>query len=521
MHVLMLPLETTEYDEQVIRKRFGMIGHLHNVMVKQAKKRLVQLKYDKVYADSKAKYGELLKKQNSKDSEGKPVKLSAEERALKRKLSQTMSDIRLGYGLSKSAFESYLKGSGKQFRKHISSQQVQKEAERVWRGAEKVIFGNGEELHFKRFRNFNTICGKSNKNGVRFDKETFSIEWLGLNIKCRLPRSKRRIERDMPYIIESLNHDISYCEIKRMMFPNGWHYYLNIYLDGDAPKKIAEAGSLYNTTGIDIGTSTIASASETKLTLKELAPKCKDYNKKIRKLQEHLDMSKRASNPQKFKEDGTIGRSNHDRWVFSHTYFKNRDKLKSLYRQKSQYMKQSHEEYVNELLKDSTLFLVEKMSFSGLAKRSKKIERQEKVSDVKQKDGTLKQVRKFKRKRRFGSSMNNRAPALMIQILTRKAELYGGTLLCVDTQKFRASQYDHVDDDYKKMLLKDRDKVIGGHKVQRDLYSAFLISNSDDSLEKPDREKCIYGFDRFLKMQSELIAAMKENNVTMRRCFGF
>lgn len=97
----------------------------------------------------------------------------------------------------------------------------------------------------------------------------------------------------------------------------------------------------------------------------------------------------------------------------------------------------------------------------------------------------------------------------------------GGSLVYVNTKTFKASQYDHIDNEYKKTSLKERDKTIGGHKVQRDLYSAFLISNSDNTLERADREKCIYGFDKFLVMQSELIKTMKNNNITMKHCFGF
>ena len=58
-------------------------------------------------------------------------------------------------------------------------------------------------------------------------------------------------------------------------------------------------------------------------------------------------------------------------------YHKYRDKLKSLYRQKAAYTKQSHEEYANELIRDSVYFIVETMNFKGLAKRSQKTERAE------------------------------------------------------------------------------------------------------------------------------------------------
>ena len=59
------------------------------------------------------------------------------------------------------------------------------------------------------------------------------------------------------------------------------------------------------------------------------------------------------------------------------------------------------------------------------------------------------------------------------------------------------------------------------HKVQRDLYSAFLLRNSNKELNKPDRAKCICEFDRFLKLQNCLLTEMKENGISMKQCFGF
>lgn len=36
-----------------------------------------------------------------------------------------------------------------------------------------------------------------------------------------------------------------------------------------------------------------------------------------------------------------------------------------------------------------------------------------------------------------------------------------------------------------------------GIKVQRDLYSAFILKNADSELKLPDAQKCIDGFDTF------------------------
>lgn len=78
------------------------------------------------------------------------------------------------------------------------------------------------------------------------------------------------------------------------------------------------------------------------------------------------------------------------------------------------------------------------MNYKALQKRSKKTERQEKTSTVKKKDGTTLEIKKYKKKKRYGSSLNNRAPSSFLSILERKCNQYGGHLQYVNTQKMRA-----------------------------------------------------------------------------------
>ena len=141
--------------------------------------------------------------------------------------------------------------------------------------------------------------------------------------------------------------------------------------------------------------------------------------------------------------------------------------------------------------------------------------------EVKQKDGTVKVIQKYKRKKRFGRSINRRAPARFLLELERKVEAVGGVYAEVDTKEFKASQYNHVTDTYEKIPLSQREKEIGNRKVQRDLYSAFLIRNADLDFKHPDREKCEYEFEYFADMQDQLILKMKESGLSMRQCFGF
>ena len=88
----------------------------------------------------------------------------------------------IALGLTSSDLEKYIKVCGKQFSKHLSSQQVQKEAARVYAGVKKVLYSDGKDIHFKRSFDFHTISGKSNTNGIKFKKETYTAEWSGISL---------------------------------------------------------------------------------------------------------------------------------------------------------------------------------------------------------------------------------------------------------------------------------------------------------------------------------------------------
>ena len=506
MHTVQLILRPTEYEKVVINKRFHAVSHIHNVCVKHAKKLLMQLDHDNEYQSWHREYCALSKQKD----------LSKVDRTRKLELSKQISTRRQEIGLSKWALQSYIKVCGKRYSKLISSQQVQAEAANVWAGVEKCLFSKGKDIHFKEFMDFDTIGGKSNLNGAKFNTDTMIVSWLGLELKCYLP--KKASDRD--YILEALDHKISYCTIKRMMFSNGWRYYLVITLDGGAPRR--ERKMKTGVMGIDPGVSTMAAVSDTACVLEELAPDADVYEKQIHKIEQHMDISKRISNPDNFNSDGTVKkRKDCKPWVFSNSYKATRRKRKTLYRKKSAYILHSHRNLCNRLLENADSFIVEKMDYAALAKRSSKTERRNKPTGVIQKDGTVKTVNKFKRKKRFDRSINRRSPSRFLSELKRKAESSGGVYAEVNTQTFKASQYNHVTDECVKVPLSQRFKLIENDSVQRDLYSAFLIKNADSTFEHPDRDKCIYEFESFVAVHNETINYMKGSKISMKQCFGF
>ena len=149
---------------------------------------------------------------------------------------------------------------------------------------------------------------------------------------------------------------------------------------------------------------------------------------------------------------------------------------------------------------------MEDMNFKGLQKRSKKTE--------KNKDG------KYKRKKRFGKSIGTRAPSKFLSILKRKLGYTGGTYQEVNTRTFKASQYDHTSDTYRKKKLSRRHNTINGEWVQRDLYSAFLLMNSDDTLEHTDRNRCFQNYSKFKIMHDQCMTEILQSEKHIPSSFG-
>ncbi len=332
------------------------------------------------------------------------------------------------------------------------------------------------------------------------------------------------VKADLPdgsnYVLESLKHEIKYCELERLWFKSGWRYYANVYFDGDAPKKLQPGRG---TMGIDEGPSTAAAVSEDLAILEELAPKCKDYNKQIARLQRQIDASTRKTNPEKFNEDGTVKKKSEykgKRWTFSKTCLRKKAIVRELYRRKSEYSTHMHGNIVNRMVKNASMFITEPMDFKALAKRAKETRRQNKATIIKKADGTEQAVYKYKRKKRFGKSVTDRSTAELMIILQRKCNQYELFYYEVDKWEYRASQYDHTTNTYIKTQLSQRFKTVGGNNVQRDLYSAFLLACRWHS-KKPSRKKCRELFPHFVKMQNLLIKQMKENGISRPACFGF
>lgn len=511
MHTLRLKLRPTKYQKYVLNYIFSLYFRIYVLIVKYAQKQIRLLNRDKEYKRLKHLYKILKEQENVLNREksklsdkdckikNKKKQISIINKKLKsikkdlNKIKSEFNNLYCKYNLTKSEFESATKCFRYKYSDVIYSTWSQKLSDFVYVGIEKYLYGNGKTLHIKKFNEVNLISQKEFNKGFHYDNNKMIV--LGEEIEI--------IFKGTSYEKESLSHKINYIELKKIEFNNTTEFYINFVLEDAAPKKVTPG---VGEVGTDPGVSSVASHTDKSCKLEELAPRCKDYNKQIAKLQRRLDQSLRSLNPDLYNEDGTVKKGSKGKFKYSKNTKYLQRKIRVLYRKKKAYTLCSHNNYLNRLLQEGNVFKVEKMNWQSLAKRSKDTGREEKVSIIKGK-----RVKKHKKRKRFGKSVTDRSPGLLIKRMEEKCNQYDLEFIEVDTFKTKASKFNHKTGKFEEHKLSERTKTIGKNLVQRDLYSAFLIKNTYD--DKIDSKKCNKDFKRFLVLQEEEFKRIKKQKI--------
>lgn len=276
------------------------------------------------------------------------------------------------------------------------------------------------------------------------------------------------------------------------------HFYLQMILKSEVAPRKYDTSDMFGNVGIDIGTSTVAVSSYYETKLEELAPGIDKKEKEIARLQRKLDRQRRANNPQNYNEDGTIVRGKKS-WTYSKKYYQTKNKLRKIMTKQAETRTLAHKTLANEIVGLGDRFVVEQMSFAGLKKRAKETKVNEKTN-------------KIQSKKRFGATIGHRAPATLISLIEQKCKSQGKTFIKADTKSVKASQFDHLTEEYTKHSLSTRVKFVGDDKVQRDLYSAFLLAYVEDDAKTVNVNACKSNFNTFLENQKQ---TMKELSTTL------
>ena len=466
-------LKTLKFQEDILEKRFEIARKIYNSLLGKTEKRYKQMVRTKEYKMIKQNLSEVYK--SNRD----------ENEKMKKELLKSLNFLYKKYRLSEYEFHSDVKNYQRHFKKNIDSHVAQKIASSLWKAFEKLLYADGAKLHYKRYGAMMSVEGKTKDAGIRIKND--KLHWLGLEIPIHIDYTNE-------YEYLSMQNEISYLRIVRKFVRRKYKYYVQIVFKGYPPnKKELKIGDV----GLDIGTQTLAIASESRVKLLELASEISVLEREKRVILRKLDRSRRAMNPLNYNEDGTIRSQGNKKvkWIKSNRYKKQESKLREIYRKQKDVRKYSHERLANEIISLGSDVYVESMSFKGLQKKAVKTEKDDKG--------------KFKRKKRFGKSIANKAPAMLIEIIDRKLKYHGKRINKIDTWSVKASQYDHEEDSYKKKKLSQRWTEVAKIKLQRDMYSAFLIMNVNSDLKSINTEKCKERFNIFVNMHDEEVKGLR------------
>lgn len=365
---------------------------------------------------------------------------------------------------------------------------VQKIGTNLNKSLYKLVFKK-KFLNFKKYGQLNSFEGKKSNCDIIYKDDTVTV--FKRNLKLKPIR-----EKDY-YLKESLKGKITFCRIVRKAKKTGYNYYLQIVIKGPAPKKFCKGSGK---AGIDQGISTLSIYGKEAMFI-VLAQGIEKYDKKIKELAIKYNRQLQLANLDKM-ENGKFKKGT--KLKKTKNALKTLFKLKDMYRKRSAFVKDSNRRINNILIQSYDTFITEKMDYKKFAKRSKKLERDEKTSVIKGKE-----IHKFKKKKRFGKSILKRSPGLRQKDLEDKCKKYGCKIKYVE-RDFRASQFNHITGEYEKHKLSERTKLIGKTRVQRDLYSAFLLKNAKRGNKNVDVKKCNEDFKHFLDEQEKLVKVIKD-----------
>lgn len=477
-YVLTLRMKYNISDKSAIDKYFELSRRLYNTILGETLKRFNLMRESKLYRLARKETDKKIKQKMFIETE---IKYGFREYDIDKFATKLMINEYSNLG-------SHIKG---------------KLVKRAFEAVNRLRFGNARRINFIRYGEMHSIEGKDNRQAIKYRDGNIVFN------KLKMPVI---IENNDLYAQKAIQDRVKYCRFLKKNIKGKDYYYVQLVLEGTPPMKFnKETGevNLYinqGDVGIDIGTQTVAYCSNTEVKLLELAPEIENIEKQKRLLQRKMDRSRRVMNPNKYNKDGTINTKDKSKWIKSNHYIKIQVELRGLQQKQADIRKQCHNKLANHILKLGDKFYVEKMNYSGLQKRAKK-------TTINKKTG------KFNKKKRFGKSLTNKAPAKFIEIINRKLKYFDTEIKKINTYTVKASQYNHFKDIYIKKELDERWNVfnIGNEEIiiQRDLYSSFLIMNVNNLVDRVDRGKCLERFDGFKNLHDIEVERLRNSQLSI------
>lgn len=463
-------------------KRFNTGSNIYNLCLRHCIKQLNRLKRDKKYR----KFVKTLKSVNRKlEKKNLPQDEIKRLKETKTSFINKIKKLEKEYQFTENDIQKYAKAPREFNGKVLNSNIVQKIASTAFNAVKKIQYRKAKKVKFKKKGEI-SLEGKNNKTGFIFDIRIMKLK-LGQKLFCNLKTLDKR-QRNC------FKNRIKFCRVLKRYIRGKKRYFLQIVFEG-TPEVDFQIGE--GEVGLDLGTSTVAICSDRDIKLLKLS-KTEQDARKIRMLQRSIDRKRRIANPNNYDEKGKVKKKRKE-WKLSKNYFKELNKLKEAYRKKRAKDDQYKNILVKSILSQGDTVKIEKASVSSWKRRAKK-------TSINKSNG------KTVSKKRFGKSVNSNAPGTLKRKLEEKLSYFGKELIEINAYKTKASQFNHISQEFKKCSLEVRFKeLVQGIVVQRDLYSAFLIKNVEN-LSEYNMKKINWQFDEFYEKQMKEVERIKNED---------
>jgi|GEM_PF-1409405 len=387
-YILTLPLKTELYQEHILEKRFRLGENLYNKFLNFEKKKYYEMTKRKDYRNAQnlikdlSQQINLLDRQPDKSNETKKMiqglkKKRKEQYDIIYNIKKMFNWSEFGFGMDMKKYRGY-------YKKNLNSQICNNLAVRCFRAFEKMEeelikdqYRSDEDkvypcVHYKRKDSLKSLCGSQNTTGIRFilddEKKVGLVKWQGLEFSIDLAKCTL-------YEWQALQSEICYCAVKREKIKGKWKYYIQITFKGHVPDKFdKQTRELKRQLGKgNVGlyfTSTSLTVS-TEDGVKTYPLEIKNHEDRKAELLQKMDVSRRATNPDNYNEDGTCKERDEIKgWHFSKAYKKYRAELYEIFRKECEEKKLLQEILANDVIASGDVFNCNKMDFKFLQRKN-------------------------------------------------------------------------------------------------------------------------------------------------------
>lgn len=360
---IQFPLQTQQWQEDILKKRFRIGKQLYNELMTITRKRHLEMKKTKKYRDA----------------------YQIED---PKKRSKVYNDLRKQYRMSQYDFMNDMTKLYKIYCHHIDSSTAGQIAIRVWRSHERCLFKEGNNLRYKK--ELRSLTSGNNRAGITIRDQL--VRWKGLQIPFQI--------KETQYEQAAFHNPI----VRSTILYRNKKFYVQILFQNVPYLKERQPGR--GDVGLFIKVSHLYIATEETTYHWRLPSRREESEERIKNLTQQLERSRRATNPDNFNEDGTV-KKGPLQWQFSKKYKRAKSQLEDLYEIERGYLQQEYYKLVNEVVNLGNQFFVGKLEYAEMKKKRSEDSLQKQIEN------------KSKRKKLQGY-----APFQFLEMLKRKLSYY-------------------------------------------------------------------------------------------------